>query len=163
MAFKNIVSNKLRSALTMLGLIIGIASVIILVGIGQGATSSVTDSVKSLGTDILTLNISSNDTYIEYDKIKDFLNIDNISSVAPYKSISSNASRITSAKGCWYPCSPAAIQTAFPSFYLPCGLCPLPVHICRIRIQNGLTASVFPFSASRSRTASDTRPRPASR
>ena len=58
MAFKNIVSNKLRSALTMLGLIIGIASVIILVGIGQGATTSVTDSVQSLGTDILTLNIT---------------------------------------------------------------------------------------------------------
>lgn len=57
MAFKNIKSNKLRSGLTMLGLIIGIASVIVLVGIGSGATTSVTDSVQSLGTDILTLNI----------------------------------------------------------------------------------------------------------
>ena len=34
-AIKNIVSNKLRSILTMLGLMIGIASVIVLVGIGQ--------------------------------------------------------------------------------------------------------------------------------
>lgn len=47
-AFKNIKSNKLRSALTMLGLIIGIASVIVLVGIGSGATTDVTSQVKSL-------------------------------------------------------------------------------------------------------------------
>ena len=47
-AFKNIKSNKLRSALTMLGLIIGIASVIVLVGIGSGATTDVTSQVQSL-------------------------------------------------------------------------------------------------------------------
>lgn len=47
-AFKNIGSNKLRSSLTMLGLIIGIASVIILVGIGNGATSEVNSQVQSL-------------------------------------------------------------------------------------------------------------------
>ena len=47
-ALKNIRSNKLRSALTMLGLIIGIASVIVLVGIGNGATTDVTNRVQSL-------------------------------------------------------------------------------------------------------------------
>lgn len=47
-AFKNIKSNKLRSALTMLGVIIGIASVIVLVGIGSGATTDVTNQVQSL-------------------------------------------------------------------------------------------------------------------
>ena len=47
-ALKNIKSNKLRSALTMLGLIIGIASVIVLVGIGSGATRDVTSKVQSL-------------------------------------------------------------------------------------------------------------------
>ena len=47
-ALKNIKSNKLRSALTMLGLIIGIASVIVLVGIGSGATTDVTSKVQSL-------------------------------------------------------------------------------------------------------------------
>lgn len=40
-SLKNIANNKLRSTLTMLGLIIGIASVIILVGIGNGSTSQV--------------------------------------------------------------------------------------------------------------------------
>ena len=56
-ALKNILNIKLRSALTMLGLIIGIASVIILVGIGNGTTDTVKSQVQSLGTDILTLSI----------------------------------------------------------------------------------------------------------
>ena len=45
-SIKNIISNRLRSGLTMLGLIIGIISVILLVGIGSGATSNVTSKVK---------------------------------------------------------------------------------------------------------------------
>lgn len=92
-AFKNIRSNKLRSSLTMLGLIIGIASVIVLVGIGTGATSSVTESVQSLGTDILTLSITSSDTSLEYEQVDDLLEIMNIEEVAPYKTISATASR----------------------------------------------------------------------
>ena len=92
-ALKSILSNKLRSALTMLGLIIGIASVIILVGIGQGATTSVTDSVQSLGTDVLTIKIISEDSYFEYDKIDEIKNISNIKSVSPYKTISATAQR----------------------------------------------------------------------
>lgn len=93
MAFKNIRSNKLRSGLTMLGLIIGIASVIVLVGIGNGATTSVTDSVQSLGTDILTLNISSTDTSLEYEQVDELLDLQNIEEVAPYKNLSLTASR----------------------------------------------------------------------
>lgn len=92
-AFKNIRSNKLRSGLTMLGLIIGIASVIVLVGIGTGATTSVTESVQNLGTDILTLSISSSDTSLDYDQVDELLEISNISKVAPYKSISATANR----------------------------------------------------------------------
>lgn len=95
MALKNIKSNKLRSGLTMLGLIIGIASVIVLVGIGTGATSSVTDSVKSLGTDILTLTISSSDITYEHEQVDELLEITNVEKVAPYKSISATASRGT--------------------------------------------------------------------
>lgn len=92
-AFKNIKNNKLRSVLTMLGLIIGIASVIVLVGIGSGATDDVTNQVQSLGTDILTINITSEDSSIEYEKIDEILDLDNISKVAPYKNVSSTVSR----------------------------------------------------------------------
>lgn len=93
MAFKNIKSNKLRSGLTMLGLIIGIASVIVLVGIGTGATTSVTDSVHSLGTDILTLAINSSDASLEYEEVDELLDIANVEEVSPYKNISATASR----------------------------------------------------------------------
>ncbi len=92
-AFKNIKSNKLRSGLTMLGLIIGIASVIVLVGIGTGATTSVTDSVQSLGTDVVTLSINSTDTSLKYEDIDELLEISNIEQVAPYKNISATISR----------------------------------------------------------------------
>lgn len=94
-SFKNILSNKLRSALTMLGLIIGIASVIILVGIGNGATSDVTSQVQSLGTDILTVSITSSDESLKYEQIDDLLKISNVDSVAPYKTVSATVSRET--------------------------------------------------------------------
>jgi len=57
MALKSILSNKLRSLLTMLGIIIGVTAVISLVALGQGATKSVTEQVQSLGTNLLTVNI----------------------------------------------------------------------------------------------------------
>jgi putative ABC transport system permease protein len=57
MALKSILANKLRSLLTMLGIIIGVTAVIALVALGQGATKSVTEQVQSLGTNLLTVNI----------------------------------------------------------------------------------------------------------
>ena len=95
-ALKNIVSNKLRSSLTMLGLIIGIMSVILLVGIGTGATANVTSSVKSLGTGTLTVSINSeSDTTLEYEQIDDFKKINNVELVSPYKNVSGTVSKGT--------------------------------------------------------------------
>lgn len=54
-SLQSLVGNKLRSILTMLGIIIGVSSVIILVSIGQGATSSVTDQIQGLGSNLLTV------------------------------------------------------------------------------------------------------------
>jgi len=54
-ALDGLTGNKMRTALTMLGIIIGVGVVIIVVAIGQGATKSVTDSVNALGTNILTI------------------------------------------------------------------------------------------------------------
>lgn len=88
-SLKNIISNKLRSSLTMLGLIIGIISVILLVGIGTGATTDVTSSVQSLGTGILTITVDSDsDTNLEYEQLENFLNLPNIEMVSPYKTVS---------------------------------------------------------------------------
>ena len=51
--YSSLTSNKVRTGLTMLGIVIGIASVIALVGVGQGATASVTASISSLGSNLL--------------------------------------------------------------------------------------------------------------
>jgi putative ABC transport system permease protein len=61
-AFKNIVTNKLRAFLTMLGIIIGVSAVIALVSLGQGASQSVSEDVSSLGTTMVSVNIQGNST-----------------------------------------------------------------------------------------------------
>lgn len=53
MATKTLVANKLRSSLTMLGIIIGNASVIAMVGIGQGAQKLASEQFESLGPNVL--------------------------------------------------------------------------------------------------------------
>ena len=92
-SIKNIVSNKLRSLLTMLGLVIGIASVIVLVGIGNGTSSKITSQVQSLGTDVLTLSIKSSDYSLEYSQLDEITDLDNVESASPYKNVSSTVSR----------------------------------------------------------------------
>lgn len=49
-------ANIMRTALTMLGIIIGIASVILIIALGQGATASVSSSLSSLGANLLTVS-----------------------------------------------------------------------------------------------------------
>ena len=49
-------ANKLRSALTMLGMIIGVAAVIAMVGIGNGASTSITSRFQGLGSNLLTIS-----------------------------------------------------------------------------------------------------------
>ena len=58
MAIKSILSNKVRSLLTMLGVIIGVCSVIALIGIGQGTTNMITDQLKSAGANTLTVQVT---------------------------------------------------------------------------------------------------------
>src|SRR5688572_31755011 len=49
-------ANKLRSLLTMLGIVIGVAAVIAMVALGTGAQSAVKDRISALGTTLLTVN-----------------------------------------------------------------------------------------------------------
>ena len=58
MALRSIGANKMRALLTMLGIIIGVVALVVLVSLVNGATSSVTDAVASLGSDMLTVTIS---------------------------------------------------------------------------------------------------------
>jgi putative ABC transport system permease protein len=54
-ALQSLVVNKLRSSLTMLGVIIGVAAVIAMVAVGNGASQSVQNSVLSLGSNLITV------------------------------------------------------------------------------------------------------------
>ena len=54
-AFKSIVKNKMRTLLTMLGIIIGVAAVIVMVAIGKGAEKRIQDQIASMGTNLLTI------------------------------------------------------------------------------------------------------------
>ena len=92
-AFKNIKSNKLRSFLTILGLVVGIASVILLVGIGSGASSNVTEQVSSLGTNTITIRINDSDYGFKYNELNEFLELDNVENITPLKNTSVTVSK----------------------------------------------------------------------
>ena len=52
-ALESLTSNKLRTSLTMLGIVIGVAAVIALLSVGQGAAASITNSINSIGTNLI--------------------------------------------------------------------------------------------------------------
>jgi putative ABC transport system permease protein len=91
MALKSINSSKVRAFLTMLGIIIGVSSVIILVSVGQGTTSQITEQLNGLGTNQLTVNITGRGatTSLTYEEALALGNIEGIANVAPV--ISGNA------------------------------------------------------------------------
>ena len=55
MALRSLVHNRLRTLLTMLGIIIGVASVVALMAIGNGAKQDVLERIQAMGTDLLTI------------------------------------------------------------------------------------------------------------
>ena len=56
MAWQSLLINKMRSFLTMLGVIIGVAAVIVMVSLGQGTTSGITSRISSMGSNLLTVS-----------------------------------------------------------------------------------------------------------
>src|SRR5215813_4425991 len=54
-ALSSLRANKLRTILTMLGIIIGVASVVALMAIGNGAQASITSQIQSIGSNLLTV------------------------------------------------------------------------------------------------------------
>lgn len=94
MALRSIKGNKLRAILTMLGIIIGTSSVIVLVSIAQGSTQSVTNQINSLGTNLLTINTFGTDLSLTQDKIDKLSKIDGVKAISPVVS-----GRVTAKKG----------------------------------------------------------------
>lgn len=74
LAFKSIIANKMRSILTMLGMIIGVGSVIIIVGLMEGVTNYIVDSFADMGINMITVNASSTGTrHISEDDMFQFV------------------------------------------------------------------------------------------
>ena len=55
-AFDALLANKLRSTLTMLGIVIGVMSVVALLSVGQGATAGITSQIEGIGTNLITVS-----------------------------------------------------------------------------------------------------------
>ncbi len=88
MAFASVLGNKMRSFLTMLGIIIGIMAVVVLVSIVSSTTSSVTSELDSLGASTISVSVASS----RYQP----LTLSEVSGFSDeYESISSSAATVT--------------------------------------------------------------------
>ncbi len=84
MALKSIAGNKLRAFLTMLGIIIGVTALVVLVSLVSGATSSVTDAVSSLGSNLLTVTISDDKgNPVQLSDLDQWAEEENLGALAP--------------------------------------------------------------------------------
>ncbi|MEK3713436.1 ABC transporter permease [Paenibacillus sp. FSL R7-0333] len=90
MAVMSIVGNKVRSFLTMLGIVIGVSSVILLVSVGQGVTGQITSQFSDLGTNQLTVMITGRGavTSLTAEEVAAFSRVPGVDQVSP--TISSN-------------------------------------------------------------------------
>ena len=82
LALKNIIGNRLRSGLTILGLVIGIASVILLVGMVNGAGQTINDEIATMGADVISVSIWD-ETELQNEDIKGMEQIDLITKASP--------------------------------------------------------------------------------
>ena len=87
MAIKSIMGNKIRSFLTMLGVIIGVCAVIAAVAFAQGTTESITQRIESMGTNLVQISINGRNSNrnVAYSDLQSFAeqNTDTIEAIAP--------------------------------------------------------------------------------
>lgn len=92
MSWGNIIHNKMRSFLTVLGIVIGIASIIALISIVQGATSSITNQISALGADKLIIQATGTPLKrgLKTEDLKKLSKLEYVSGVSPTVSGSSS-------------------------------------------------------------------------
>ena len=86
MALRSIGANKMRAALTMLGIIIGVMALVVLVSLVDSATSSITSEVSSLGSSLLTVRVSDDKgAPVKLQDLENWVDTEpSIAAVAPY-------------------------------------------------------------------------------
>lgn len=93
MAWKSISSNKMRSFLTMLGIIIGVMSLVVLVSLVNSTTTSVTNDISSMGSNYLTASVEDDKGKpLKLADISDLMADDEIEAAAPVSQSSVTAS-----------------------------------------------------------------------
>ncbi len=95
LSLKAIWNNKLRSILTMLGIIIGVMAVVVLVSITQGATEGITSSIADMGSDRITAKITDEDISLSVETVEALADYGMIDSVAPVVSVSKTVKKGT--------------------------------------------------------------------
>lgn len=109
MALNSLVSHKMRSFLTMLGIIIGIGSVITIVSLGEGGKDSILSQFEQIGASTFTITVDSNEAenrdYITSEDISSIRkNISSVKYISPvlemYGTIASNHASKTAVLGC---------------------------------------------------------------
>lgn len=89
MAVKAIMGNKMRSFLTILGVVIGVVAIVVLVAIGQGANSSVVSSIEGMGTNLINVSIRARRTNpVTMAGLQELAQNESISHVAPITNVS---------------------------------------------------------------------------
>ena len=93
MAWKAVLSNKMRSFLTMLGIIIGVMSLVVLVSLAGGTTDSVNAQIASMGSNLLTVSIQDDKgNPMKLDDVESLTENDEIAEAAPVAASSVTAS-----------------------------------------------------------------------
>ena len=93
MAWKAVLSNKMRSFLTMLGIIIGVMSLVVLVSLAGGTTDSVNNQIASMGSNLLTVSIQDDKgNPMKLDDVEALTENDEIAEAAPVATSSLTAS-----------------------------------------------------------------------
>lgn len=77
-------AHKLRSFLTMLGIIIGIFAVVSLISVGQGTNAAVTEQIEGLGSNLLTINVHDNRADLELSDVEKIKSLSGVAAVSPY-------------------------------------------------------------------------------
>lgn len=84
MAWNAISSNKMRSFLTMLGIIIGVMALVVMVSLVNGATDTVTSEIQSMGNDMLIVSVRDDEgNPIRFEELDDIASLQNINECAP--------------------------------------------------------------------------------
>ena len=83
LSLQAIVNHKMRSFLTMLGIIIGVMAVVILVSITQSAATGITSSISDMGSQLITASVTSDEVSLSRESVESLAGTGAIETAAP--------------------------------------------------------------------------------